>query len=89
MRRRYLLGKVPRFLTYLPIIFAIVALLAFILTTISYTGSLHFLWLGKPDGSRGGNVLPFYLLWLMSLGAIGAVAFIGMNALSVQEDVTF
>lgn len=37
----------------------------------------------------GVAVLPYYLLWLMSLGAIGAFAFIGMNALSLQEDVTF
>ena len=32
--------------------------------------------------------LPFYLVWLMSLGASGSIAFIGMNALSVQQDVT-
>ena len=32
---------------------------------------------------------PFYLIWLFSLGAIGAVAYIGMNALSIQEDITF
>jgi hypothetical protein len=30
-----------------------------------------------------------YLVWLLSLGAIGSVAFIGMNALSVQQDITF
>jgi hypothetical protein len=30
-----------------------------------------------------------YLVWLLSLGAIGSVAFIGMNALSVQTDITF
>ena len=33
--------------------------------------------------------MPFYLIWLMSMGAIGATAFIGMNALLVQEDITF
>jgi hypothetical protein len=30
-----------------------------------------------------------YLVWLLSLGSIGSVAFIGMNALSVQQDITF
>ena len=30
-----------------------------------------------------------YLLWLVSLGAIGALASIGMNALSIQDDITF
>jgi hypothetical protein len=30
-----------------------------------------------------------YLVWLLSLGAMGSVAFIGMNALSVQQDITF
>lgn len=44
---------------------------------------------GLHESSIGVSVLPFYLIWLMSLGAIGSVAFIGMNALSVQEDITF
>lgn len=33
--------------------------------------------------------MSFYLFWLTSLGAIGSIAFIGMNALSVQQDITF
>jgi hypothetical protein len=39
----------------------------------------------------GGSVivLVFYIFWLTCLGSIGAVAFIAMNALSVQEDATF
>jgi hypothetical protein len=43
----------------------------------------------SPSIPLGARVLPFYLLWLMSLGATGAVAFIGTNVLSVQEDATF
>jgi hypothetical protein len=35
------------------------------------------------------KILPFYLIWTVSLGALGSVAFIGMNALSVQHDITF
>ena len=34
-------------------------------------------------------VLPCYMLWLASLGAVGSIAFIGMNALAVQDDATF
>jgi len=30
-----------------------------------------------------------YVIWLVSLGAIGAVAFVGMNALALQRDITF
>jgi hypothetical protein len=30
-----------------------------------------------------------YLIWLATLGAVGALAFIGMNALSIQDDITF
>jgi hypothetical protein len=43
-----------------------------------------FLW-GKPYQF----IVPFYLFWLASLGAIGSISFIGMNALSVQDDATF
>jgi len=73
LRRRFLLGEIPWWMAYLPIGLAIVALVAL------YTAvALH-----------AGNILPYYLIWLMSLGAIGSVSFIGMNALSVQQDITF
>jgi hypothetical protein len=29
------------------------------------------------------------VVWLASLGAIGSISFVGMNALSVQDDATF
>jgi hypothetical protein len=35
------------------------------------------------------RIIPFYILWLCSLGAIGSISFLGMNALSVQDDATF
>ena len=63
------------------VVFALLAAVslmsAILLPQISGTGHLR------------AYVLPFYLVWLLSLGAIGAIAFIGMNILSVQEDVTF
>jgi len=83
LRRRFILGGIPRMLSWVPVILGAVGLASLILAVISYNTDLLRL------GSLGANVLPFYLIWLMSLGAIGAVAFIGMNALSVQEDITF
>jgi hypothetical protein len=69
--------------TVLPLAFAAVALLALI-GAVVYPGLKGY----DPD-HLGKDVLPFYLFWLISLGAIGSVAFIGMNALSVQQDITF
>jgi hypothetical protein len=34
-------------------------------------------------------LLGLYLLWTAFIGAIGAIAFLSMNALSIQNDVTF
>lgn len=78
-----MLGAVPAMLAWLPLGLALVALIALIVAVKAYNSDLLHM------GSLGANVLPFYLVWLMSLGAIGAIAFIGMNALSVQEDITF
>jgi hypothetical protein len=38
---------------------------------------------------NGPMLFPCFLLWLVSLGAIGSIACIGMNALSIQSDITF
>ncbi|MFM0051538.1 hypothetical protein [Caballeronia grimmiae] len=35
------------------------------------------------------QIVVSYVIWLVSLGAIGAVAFVGMNALALQRDITF
>jgi hypothetical protein len=75
LRRRFIFGEIPSWVSILPIVLAFVALAAL-------TGSIFV------HGVRA-NAVPFYLIWLMSLGAIGSVAFIGMNALSVQQDITF
>lgn len=72
------MGVVPKILAWLPAMLALVALASLILAVGDYA-----------EANSGRVVLPFYLIWLMSLGAIGPVAFIGMNALSVQEDITF
>jgi NO-binding membrane sensor protein with MHYT domain len=83
LRRRFVLGAVPGFLAWLPMGLTLFAMTSLILAIAAYGSDLLH------TGSVGLNVLPFYLGWLMSLGAIGAIAFIGMNALSIQEDITF
>lgn len=83
LRRRFVLGGISWTVAWLPIILVLIAAASLILAILSYKQDLLHM------GSPGANVMPFYLVWMMSLGAIGAVAFIGMNALSVQEDITF
>jgi hypothetical protein len=73
LRRRFILGGIPMWVSALPIMLALLALAALFGATKN-TGSIQLL---------------CYLGWLISLGAIGSVAFIGMNALSVQQDITF
>jgi hypothetical protein len=83
-RRRFTVGAVPTVLAWIPLLFAVIALASLISAVIAWEHPLF----GAKINS-GTTVLPFYLIWLMSLGAIGSVAFIGMNVLSVQEDITF
>jgi hypothetical protein len=73
LRRRYILGGIPMWVSGLPILFSLLALGALLGATRTY-GSLQLL---------------CYLAWLMSMGAVGSIAFVGMNALSVQQDITF
>lgn len=83
LRRRFIMSEIPGWVSGLSISLAFVALASLVLAIITQDVAL----LRLP--SSGANTLPFYLVWLMSLGAIGSVAFIGMNALSVQQDITF
>jgi hypothetical protein len=87
LRQRFVRGDIPAWIAALPfalMILALTALIAAIRATVQIITvpqwELHDL---------GLHTLPFYLVWLISLGALGAVAFIGMNALSVQHDITF
>jgi hypothetical protein len=75
LRRKFVLGEIPSWIATLPLALAATALVALCLAIIFTKGPVF--------------LMPPYLVWLMSLGAIGAIAFIGMNALSIQEDVTF
>ena len=83
LRRRFLLGQIPSSVSLLPIVFAALAIISLIAAIVVQDTGIFGL------TGRGVTTLPFYLLWLVSLGAIGSVAFVGMNALSVQQDATF
>ena len=107
LRRRFILGAIPQYLAWFPIILAVIALGSLYLAISKYGQASAVATATVPAAAQqsqspgvagalaaahygiGVAVLPYYLLWLMSLGAIGAIAFIGMNALSLQEDVTF
>jgi hypothetical protein len=83
LRKRFVLGAIPRWVSLLPLALSGVALASLVAAIFTLgSATLH-------PTAAATRVLPCYLVWLMSLGAIGAVAFIGMNALSVQQDVTF
>jgi RNA polymerase primary sigma factor len=83
LKQKLRFGSIPWPIALLPLPLIATALAALIMATISFeTGMMS-------ERGVGGNVFPFYLMWVVSLGAIGALAFIAMNALSVQSDVTF
>jgi hypothetical protein len=98
-RRRFLLGGIPEVFARIPIIFVAIALISILLSVALPTLPLLFasVWKGQPPAwintlsfsLQQAGFLSCYLFWLISLGALGSIAFIGMNALSVQQDITF
>jgi hypothetical protein len=76
LRRRFLYSRTPAWFTPLVLCLGVVAITSLVICT--------FIW-----GRDYSIIIPFFIAWVGSLGAIGAVAFIGMNALSVQDDATF
>jgi hypothetical protein len=83
LRRRFLLGDIPAWFSTLAICLAFAAVIALGVAMVALSVQL------PKSMNTGQLVFIFYLPWLASLGAIGSVAFIGMNALSIQQDVTF
>jgi hypothetical protein len=73
--RLFNLENIPGWVSILPVPLALIAFLSLVLA-LAYPANFVL-------------TIVCYLFWLMSLGAIGSVAFIGMNALSVQQDITF
>lgn len=82
LRKKFLLGQVPWWVSWLPYGILLVAL-------GSMTLAIEAAQVGLEKANIAGVILPCYLVWQVSLGAIGSVAFIAMNVLSVQQDVTF
>jgi NO-binding membrane sensor protein with MHYT domain len=97
LRRKFVLGRIPMWITAVPVGLAAVAIISLVMavlisaTNMYGTSSAAALESDSAllTSSIGPRILPFYVVWLVCLGGIGAVAFIGMNALSVQADVTF
>jgi hypothetical protein len=85
-RRKFTLGTVPWWIAWTPAIGAILAATLLVMAIIAVGFSI------QTDDARAAIAaiaLLCYSAWLMVLGAVGSAAFIGMNVLSVQEDVTF
>jgi hypothetical protein len=83
LRRKFVAGSIPGWMTSVTMAIGGAAILSLIGAVMSLSVGLF--------GAKylGINALPFYIVWLACLGAIGSIAFIGMNALSVQDDITF
>ncbi|POF30238.1 hypothetical protein [Roseibium marinum] len=82
-RKRFLVSQMPDFLPRIAVWLVAVSIGSMILSVLMAEVTLY---------SKGVNValmVLFFLLWLMSLGAIGSAAFIGFNAISVTSDITF
>jgi len=79
LRRKYLMGGTPWMVAWLPLYFLCLAILSLVFAMVVMNAT------DWPEYS----LFIVYLVWLLSLGAIGASASIGMNALSIQDDITF
>ncbi|MGO7486346.1 hypothetical protein [Rhizobium ruizarguesonis] len=79
LRRKFLMGGTSWMLAWLPAQFLILAALSLAVAVVTM------------DATDWPEYILFfpYLVWIASLGIMGAFAFIGMNALSIQDDITF
>jgi hypothetical protein len=80
LRKRFELSQTANLIAGLPGLIIILAL--------PFVGLL-FLMAAISAVDRNQLLFGCYFLWTALLGAIGAIAFLSMNALSIQEDVTF
>jgi hypothetical protein len=78
LRRKFLMGGTSWMVAWMPVYFLGVAALALVFAAVTIDRGWPIFWM-----------LLVYLIWLATLGAVGALAFIGMNALSIQDDITF
>jgi len=82
-RKRFLASQMPTFLPRIAVWLVAVSIGSMILSVFMADVTLY------SRGVDGALMVLFFLLWLMSLGAIGSAAFIGFNAISVTSDITF
>jgi hypothetical protein len=73
LRRKFLSSQIPRWVPTTAISLGVLAITAFLASEVFTV-----------------LIVPVtFLVWVAALGAIGSIAFIGMNALAVQDDATF
>jgi hypothetical protein len=76
-RRRFLYGQIPRLVIGTAIFLGIFVLASLVSAALFVPpAQKHLLFVAS-------------LTWVAALGGIGAIAFIGMNALAIQDDATF
>lgn len=87
-RREFRLTRTPRIVNTLAVVFLVSAIVA--LAVSVFPPSINVLPTGSSTAdTQMGWRLAGYLTWLLCLGGIGAIAFIGVNALAIQSDATF
>jgi hypothetical protein len=74
LKRRFQLKQTANLIAGLPVALILVALAFLVLAALMLDRKI---------------ILVSYFVWTMCLGAIGAMAFLSVNALSIQKDVTF
>ena len=83
-RRRFLYGQIPFVVVRTASALGFIALASLV---VAVALPLFEKAIGESAAKLG--VFIAFLMWAAALGAIGSIAFIGMNALAVQEDATF
>jgi len=97
LREKFIHARVPAFIAIIPVILIIIGCFSIILIMASIKsaseGHQALSYAEVMNPSAGSYLLHnfalYYIIWLGCMGSIGAVAFIGMNAISAQNDITF
>jgi hypothetical protein len=76
-RRRFLYGQIPRFVIRTAIFLGTIVLASLVSAALFV----------PPTAQK--HLFVAFLTWVAALGGIGSIAFIGMNALAIQDDATF
>jgi hypothetical protein len=84
LRRKFLTTQAPTWLSWVMSFLVVISAIALVVAFLVHTRKTS----GVTWVPPGNNLIPF-LVWIMSLGAIGGASSIGLNALSVQDDASF